>query len=183
MDATECPINIPTSSESVRRLFYSGRNKENTRAKHNVKYNIAVNVYSGKIIWISRWSPGSYHDIKMLKLSNFLSLIEESPDEICLADSGYSSQAYDKSLLTIAKKPRKAELPPGMKEYNKVLASVRQIIECVIRRIKIFGILGEKGKFRLAYLRHESIFNICCQITNMSMEREPVSLLPNLNLP
>jgi hypothetical protein len=187
LDATECPINIPTSKESIRRLFYSGRNKENARSKHNIKYNIAVQVSTGRIVWVSRWSPGSYHDIKMLKLSNFLSLIQSRSDgklqaEVCLCDSGYSSQLYDNSLMTISKKPRLAEMPPGIAEYNKCLASVRQIIECVIRRIKIFGILGEKGKFRLAPTRHESIFNVCCQITNISMQREPVTLQPNVLL-
>jgi len=56
---------------------------------------------------------------------------------------------------------------------NLVLASVRQLVENVLHRVKIFGVLGSRGRFHSHISKHKCIFNICCQLTNISMEREP----------
>lgn len=71
---------------------------------------------------------------------------------------------------------------PQEDAFNQVIASVRQIVECVIHRIKIFGVIGGKGRFACDVSKHASVFNVCCQITNISMDRSPVWLQPNFYL-
>ena len=66
--------------------------------------------------------------------------------------------------------------------FNQVLASVRILVECVINRIKIFGAMGSKGRFRCDNEKHEMLFKVACHITNVSLEREPVWLETNFYL-
>jgi len=39
-------------------------------------------------------------------------------------------------------------LAPQLAAFNEVLASVRQIIECMLHQLKIFGVLGRNGRFQ-----------------------------------
>jgi len=71
--------------------------------------------------------------------------------------------------------PIKDAYPTADEEiFNEVLSSVRQIVECVLHRIKIFGALGSRGRFHCDREKHKMVFQVACHITNISMEREPV---------
>ncbi len=104
----------------------------------------------------------------MVKLNN---------NEIILADKGYQGQP---NCLT----PFKGQdLTPEEDALNEVGASVRILVECVIKRIKTFGALGSRGRFHSNDLfKHKAVFNVACQITNISLDQEPVWLTHNFFL-
>ena len=174
IDGTDCPIDRPGESKEVRMEYSSGRNKDNQQSKYNLKYTVAVQISSGRICSISGPDPGSVHDITQLRKSiSYVQIINKEPLEIMLGDKGYQG-AF--GFLS----PIKGSHPtPDVEAFNEVIASVRQLVECVLQRIKIFGILGKRGRFHADRSKHKQVFNICCQITNLSMKREPVWLQAN----
>lgn len=93
-----------------------------------------------------------------------------------LADKGYVGEPI---FVRPYKANRGHNVTPQEEAFNTVLASVRQIIECTIQRLKIFGVLGRRGKFTCHEDKHAAVFNVCAQITNISLERNPVWLIVN----
>jgi hypothetical protein len=170
VDATECPINCPSDSKKTRKLFFSGRNKDNSYGRYNVKYTIACNALNGKIHWFCGPVPSSVHDITQLKKSDFFEKL--SLDEKIMGDKGYIGIFR---MMTPYKEYDNGNLfTPLMSARNKVIASTRQIVECVIRRIKIFGVLGNRGRFRNRRDFHKAVFEVCCQLTNITIDVRPV---------
>jgi hypothetical protein len=165
VDATDCPIDRPTSLEN--RLNYSsGRSKENTHGRYNLKYTIACQIVTGKICAILGPEPGRISDIEGLRNGEKVLMLESN--EILLADKGY--QGHRNCLSPF----KGSFVSPDEEAFNEVLASARILVECVIGRIKIFGALGSCGRFRCGLEKHQMIFNVACQITNISMDRCPV---------
>lgn len=168
VDGTDCPIDRPNTKDE-RLAFSSGRNKENTYGKYNIKYTVAVQISSGRICAILGPEPGSVADITALRNGELIAVItSKDPLEIVLADKGY--QGMNNCLSPIKGK----DLSPIDDAFNEVIASVRQIVECVLHRIKIFGVLGNDGRFHCKIEKHRPVFNLCCQFTNISMTRDPV---------
>jgi hypothetical protein len=88
---------------------------------------------------------------------------------------GYQDKSVPNLLTPFKKKPNQA-LTPEQDAFNQIHSSVRIIVERSIGRTKIFNILNEryrKGSTKME--DHKVIFNVCCQITNISLEREPLS--------
>jgi hypothetical protein len=106
-------------------------------------------------------------------LRNGFAELNIEKQEFILADKGY--QGHNKCLTPF----KGSGLSNSEEAFNEVLASVRILVECVIGRLKIFGVLGGKGRFHKSSFLHKLVFNVCCQITNISMMREPVWL--NIN--
>ena len=94
-------------------------------------------------------------------------------DEILLGDKGYQGHGR---ILT----PFKGNISPEEEAINFVIASARQIVECVIGRLKNWYCL--KTPFRHRRDFHFIVFNVIAQITNMVMEIEPVWKRRNLYL-
>jgi len=112
---------------------------------------------------------GSVADITALREGELIAIITNfDPLEIILADKGY--QGHHKCLTPFKGKDKL----PEEEAFNEVLASVRIIIECVIKRIKQFGVCGSRGRFHCNLSHHSSVFNVVCQITNVSLSEEPV---------
>jgi hypothetical protein len=89
-------------------------------------------------------------------------------NKIILPDKGYQGQP---NCLT----PFKYDPTPQEEALNEIFASVRILVECVIKRIKTFGILGSRGRFHSNNLfKHRAAFKVACQITNISLDYEPV---------
>jgi len=169
VDGTDCPIDRPSYSKKERCLYSCGRHKENTYGRYNVKYTVGVQISTGKICVVLGPEPGSVADITGLRSGELIAMISsQDPFEIILADKGY--QGLNNCLSPI----KGTALHPSETAFNEVLASVRQIVECVLHRIKIFGVLGGRGRFHCEKDKHKAIFNVCSQITNISLERSPV---------
>jgi hypothetical protein len=170
VDGTDCSIDRP--SELCNRLKYSnGRSKENTHGRYNLKYTIACQIISGKICAVLGPEPGRVADIEGLRRGERLLMLESK--EILLADKGY--QGHGQCLTPF----KGTGIAPEEEAFNEVLASVRILVECVINRVKIFGAIGSRGRFHCCISKHPKIFNLACQITNISLDRNPVWLKPN----
>lgn len=185
VDGTDIPIERPNSKNIdsstlkwTRRLYYSGREKDNMKSRYSLKYTIATQISTGEICYLDGPRPGSMNDIRALRESDFLTLLRENNlKEIVLADKGYEGLP---SFLTPIKKKMKQELTDEEEAINELIASVRFIVECTLGRMKIFGILYSryrKGSSNLQ--KHQKIVNICAQITNISLTREPLSYNQN----
>jgi len=169
VDATECAIDRPTS-RFARNLHSNGRHKENTHGRYNLKYTVAVQIVTGKLCFIGGPEPGSVTDITALRKSELE--FKLFPDELILCDKGYQGHS---SCLT----PFKGKfIPPHEVAFNEVMSSTRQIVECVFSRLKIFGVVG-RGRFRHKLNRHKPIFNVCSQILNICLDRNPVWIQKN----
>jgi hypothetical protein len=166
----------------LRNLYSCGRHKENTYGRYNVKYTVGVQVASGKIVYVSDAEPGSVPDITALRNSTLLDYLDH--DDVLLADKGYQGHAR---CLTPFKVANGSTLGGLEKFYNESHASVRQIGmfllflnfgfvnvlgECVLTRLKFFSVL--RHRFRCRLHLHATVFHVCAQITNVSMDFAPV---------
>jgi hypothetical protein len=108
-------------------------------------------------------------DIGAVKDSSLLVYTFADSDEILLADKGYQGQPR---MLTPFKG---SSISPEEAAFNEILASVRILVECVIKRIKNFGTLGSRGRFRSNdHEKHSAVFRVACEITNITLEEEPI---------
>lgn len=99
VDGTDCPVYRPSTKED-RLKYSSGRPKENTYSKYNVKYTVAVQVSTGKICAILGPEPGSVADITAIRNGEIIAYITSwDPYEIVLADKGY--QGLDSCLSPV----------------------------------------------------------------------------------
>jgi hypothetical protein len=178
VDGTDCPINRP-SARKDRELYSSGRLKENISSRYNVKYTIACQISSGKICFVDGPVPGSYADVTSFRDCGLLFNLPKK--EMILCDKGYQGQPR---CLTPYKKDRgKLFLTAEEEAFNEVLSSVRMLVERVIGRVKVFGALGSRGRFRSHTLeKHKALFTVACQITNISLEIEPLMFHTNFYL-
>ncbi len=168
MDGTDCSIDRPSLREE-RNFHSNGRHKENTYGRYNWKYTVACQICTGKICYVIGPDGGSVADITSLKEGELISkIVSWDPFEIIIADKGY--QGHWKTLSPF----KGRDLLPEQEAFNEVLASVRQLVECTIKRIKQFGVLGGRGRFHCDKIQHQYVFNVCCQITNICLERNPV---------
>jgi len=173
VDGTDCPIDRPCLSKDERTKYHSGRSKDNQYSRYNLKYTIGVQVATGRICTVIGPDPGSMHDITSVRKSELGTILSWEPFEMILGDKGYQG-------LGNCLSPFKGKfLLPSEEAFNEVVASVRQLVECVLHRIKIFGALGSRGRFHCDRDKHRMVFNVCCQITNISMKREPVWVQQN----
>lgn len=108
-------------------------------------------------------------DIAALKDSSLLVYTFADSDDILLADKGYQGQPR---VLTPFKG---SSILPEEAAFNDILSAVRILVECVLKRVKNFGALGSRGRFHSNdHEKHYAVFRVACQITNISLEEEPV---------
>jgi len=158
VDATDCPIDRPTHRRE-RDYFSNGRHKENTYGRYNLKYTVGVQISSGEICHVMGSDGGSVADITQLREGELLAIIANwNPFEVVLADKGY--QGNWKCLTAF----KGRDLLPEQEAFNEVLSSVRILVECTIKRLKQFGVLGQRGRFHSHPERLDKAFNVCAQI-------------------
>ena len=104
---------------------------------------------------------GKEHDFKLFKRSKVKPI--ESIE--VLADKGYQGIGRIHGTIYIPiKKPKKKDLSPRQKEYNRELARYRIYIEHVIRCLKIFRILAQpyrnrRRRFKLRFNLISGLYN------------------------
>jgi len=176
VDGTDCPIFTP-GSKAERLAHKSGRKKDNLSSAYNLKYTIGVHIRTGRILCTFGPTPGAVHDITAVRDAKLIAyIVNEDATEMILADKGYIGEPI---FIRPHKANRGHNLTAEEEVFNTVLASARQMVECSIQRLKIFGVLGRSGKFTRNHDKHTQVFNICAQITNISLERNPVWLAVN----
>lgn len=152
IDATEQPIERPKRGQ---KSYYSGKKK-----RHTMKTQIMITA-KGRIVDLSKPTPGSVHDFTVFKQGDSL-----PPDSTVFVDSGF--QGIDK-FHPNAEIPYKASknkpLDKEEKEYNRALSRVRVKVENVLGQLKVFRILSDR--YRNKCKRYGIKFNIIAGIVNL----------------
>lgn len=154
IDATEQPIQRPKNRKAGKR-YYSGKKK-----RHTQKTEITMTT-DGKIINISKTTPGSVHDIKIRRSGTPLPTSAHK-----YGDLGY--QGWHKESRNVHlphKKPKNGKLTVQEKQENKEHSRIRIAIEHQFARLKKFRILGEV--YRNFRKKHNLRFNIIAGIVNL----------------
>ena len=151
-DATEQPIERPKKNQQ---RFYSGKKK-----RHTLKTEIGI-TKKGRIINVSKPSPGSCHDFTIRK--------NEDPipaDSRAYVDSGYQGidKIHSQSEFPY-KKTKTRPLTKEEKEYNRALSSYRVTVEHILGDIKVFKILSDR--YRNKRKRYGVKFNIVAGLVNL----------------
>jgi hypothetical protein len=165
IDATEQEIPRPKNKRK-RKTHYSGKKKH-----HSVKTQLTVNK-QGLIVHKSSHAKGSTHDYAL-----YLHSHPKLPKEVTsMLDLGYLGIAKDYPELSVVllfkkkspgrgKKGVKAEpLSLEQKLSNKLLASVRVVVEHSNSRVKKFRVFGEEFRNRLK--NYDYMTSIICGIVN-----------------
>ena len=116
---------------------------------------------NGKILSVSKMSPGKRHDFRMRKEGKPLPGNSEK-----YVDSGY--QGLQKICINVNlpfKGSKKKPLTKEQKQHNHDLASFRIKVEHKIREIKVFKIARET--YRNFQKKHNLRFNIIAGIVNL----------------
>lgn len=156
VDVTRCRIDEPTYSPwqywSAKDRFYA------------VKYEIAITAVEPKRI-VSVVGPykGSVSDLTI-----FREELEERMDEQerCVGDSAYIGA--DKVAAPFRNPQTRYE-----RDYNHILHLVRQSVERMNHRLKVFGSL-KSGWRNHDFDLHELAFKSACKIINEALREEPL---------
>ena len=136
MDVTETAIERPKKKQ---KRYYSGKKKCQT-----LKTQLVINQETRKII-CTAFGPGHCHDFNLFKKSK----IRFHPETNSLQDSGYQGiKDYHPNSYIPRKQPKNGKLSRIEKDYNRVLAQERIVVEHVNRSLKIFKILSSRYRNR-----------------------------------
>lgn len=174
VDGTECGIARPTY-KAAEEAYHSTKAGE-----HTIKYEVATQISSGRIMWISGSVPGSIHDKTVLDM--FELCVHIPPGELGLADKGYAGARTDK-LLTMLKPQNPNQVDPNgfyntptfsieERLYNRCISAIRIEIERVNGRLKRFQVLVHtrtRNKFE-----HLAMFTVVANLVNMWNEVCPL---------
>lgn len=154
VDVTEQPIQRPQSKKN-RKKYYSGKKKAHTQ-----KIEISM-TDKGKIINISKSTPGRVHDIQIRRHGSKL-----PPNAHKYADLGYQGWQKESNQMHLPhKKPKGGKLTPQQKLSNKNHSKIRIVVEHKFAQLKKFRILGET--YRNFRKKHHLRVNILAGIVNL----------------
>jgi len=155
-DCTEQQIPRPVDKER-RKIFYSGKKK-----RHTVKNQITVN-NRGYILHKVGYKKGRKHDYDVYKKNHPV-----IPKEvITVVDLGYISieKDFPEQLSALPfKRKRNQDLSPEEKEYNRIHAKERIVIEHTICRLKKYRIMSDV--FRNKLRKHNKVSDIVAGLVN-----------------
>jgi DDE superfamily endonuclease len=138
VDGTHCPINEPWSEPSTQWYLHKFH-------RTAVNYEVALDLFNSKVVWISGPYPAATHDLTIYKLKNGLGS-KMPASKLVIADNGYQSKDV-KNLST----PNTFDTK-DVKEFKK-RARARQ--ETFNKRLEDFSILKEC--FRHDYKKHWTV--------------------------
>jgi hypothetical protein len=138
-------------------MFYSGKKK-----RHTVKNNIIVGEDDYQIKGLSKTHEGKKHDKKICDEEQ----ISLPKGTHCYQDSGF--QGFEMEGVDISqpkKKPRGGELTPEEKKENRLISSIRVVVEHVISGVKRCRIV--KDVFRnLTDNYDDMVMELACALHN-----------------
>lgn len=176
VDTTSCNIPVPKGKNMklIRKLFYSRKKRS------QIKYEIAVGVRSGRIVWLKGPFPGSYSDPKIVQHSGLLSKIPRN--EAIFADGIYNTKDlkahnFFTPLRHLSRTQRlfytKLELKTR-RHLNRTIRGQRVIVERTLARIKSFSSLSNSTIWRHSYEQHRKTFDVICRIVNIDLKYHPL---------
>lgn len=168
LDCVECEIAKPVDPEAAEH-YHSGKAHTST-----IKYEVAVSVSTGRVMWISGGDGGRNNDQYVLKQNGLLEFIPE--DEVGIADKGYINRKHSDRLLWPLTKRRVDGIPClewGESLYNYYVCSLRIEVERVFGRMKkCFMFLRYSNGRDHAY--HRVFFHIIAHTHNITLEFQPM---------
>jgi hypothetical protein len=166
IDATECIIQRP-SDPDLQRYMFSSKKK-----RHGLKYEIAVRISDGRIVWIKGPCAARIHDLAFHYQCGLQQHLQVG--ENMLGDKGYQGASH---IVVPWKKPRGQELNAMQVAFNRLVGSARIIVEHAIGRIKNFLCL--RTPWRHALHLHPIAFSVCAQIAQIGMYSHPLHNKPS----
>lgn len=168
-DGMEQPVQRPKDSKKQKE-YYSGKKK-----RHTVQNQVVV-APTGETIALSEDEPGSCHDLTHLRISEILAKME--PDDVAMLDMGYLGVQNDRDdviFILPFRKPKGGELTLSQKEFNRLVARCRVVVENTICHLKRFQVLYQVYRHRLAERPH--LVRIIAGLVNRQIRRRPLRRL------
>jgi DDE superfamily endonuclease len=163
IDGTERPIQRPKDDEK-QKTNYSGKKKAHTRK------NIIITDKERRIGYISSSAEGKKHDYGMFKE---LFTQDIFPKNITLwLDLGFLGIEKDYPGATVMmpkKKPKGKELTDEEKRQNKIISSIRVLVEHAIGGIKRFKIITDKCRNKKDVF-NDKVMLISCGLWNYHLK-------------
>jgi len=157
IDSTSFKVERPTN-EDLQRVLYCGKHKT-----HSIKYECCVR-NDGLFVWHSKPYAGSVHDIKVFRQGGLKQKL--SKGEKMIGDKGYIGEHC------IITPYRGNNINEWQKSFNRTIGRNRVIIERSFGRLKRYGIMSRT--FRANLERHEQVFHVCLNLTNISIILNPL---------
>jgi len=154
VDVTECPIERPFLNEWE---FFSGKKR-----RHTLKYEIAVHIQTGRIVWIAGPFRGSVHDLTIARNGFIHNLFH---NEQVLGDKAYVG---DPRFIA----PFRPACTTAQEHFNYIVSCKRLLVEQVIKRIKHFHAVCHEWRQSLPL--HGIVFKVIANIVVMSLFIEPI---------
>ncbi len=155
-DCTEQQIPRPRDRER-RKIFYSGKKK-----RHTVKNQITVN-NRGYILHKVGYKKGRKHDYDVYK-KNHPIIPKEVITVVNLGYLGIEKDFPEQLFALPFKRKRNQDLSPEEKEYNRIHAKERIVIEHTICRLKKYRIMSDVFRNRLR--KHNKVSDIVAGLVN-----------------
>jgi hypothetical protein len=116
IDGTEVQVRRPKANRAGRRVFVSGKRKQNT-----IKPTV-ISDGRGRLLWCGATRPGRMHDVTALRTEGIEDLLHRYPTVRARVDSGYQGLARDfpDQVSAPPKKPAKDATDVQRAEYNTV---------------------------------------------------------------
>ena len=159
VDATEIGIERPQDFDKQKDR-YSGKHK-----KHTIKNTVITNEYS-QILFLGNTYAGSVHDKKMLEQDEVLF----PPNSFLWKDLGYVGYLPTNiNCFEPHKKPKNKALSKEQKEENKLISSIRIVVEHAISGLKRCRILKDKMRTKIDKTK-DTIIEICAGLHNLRLK-------------
>jgi hypothetical protein len=134
IDGTERPIVRP-SDNAVQKIFYSGKKKH-----HTIKNNLLIGINDRQIKYLGDTHEGKKHDKKIAEEEQFK--LPSGSD--LYQDTGYQGLKLDGvNTYQPKKKPKGENLTEEEKSNNRLISSVRVVVEHVISGVKRLHIVND----------------------------------------
>jgi len=160
LDGVERPT-VRSQKAKQQNKHYSGKKKRHTRK------NLILTNNKKKTLLVTPTKHGRVHDKKM---SDKNMLVSHIPEEISvLADTGFQGiQKQHNNILMPKKKPKGGVLTETEKAWNRLISSVRIVVEHAIGGMKRFG--AASHIFRNKNGLDDQFMNICAGLWNLELE-------------
>lgn len=183
IDAKEQRVQRPGGSDengqSHQKPFYSGKKKA-----HTLKTQVAV-APDGSFQSVGKSSPGSVHDLTLLRQSDLLHRIEKT--EGVMLDKGYDGlQTFDSKAPDKNGPPHPYHLPhkarrghpltDEQKAFNAHLSAYRIVVEHSLAQMNQFQALGQV--FRHDHDKHSGLTRIVAGLVNRRVANRPLKAYP-----
>jgi hypothetical protein len=142
---------------------FDRRWKSPKAAGASVKYEVAISIYSGDIVWIYGPHVGSKHDLAIFR-EKLKDMLDEN--EMVEADAGYAYRGAASDGIIRSRDDY------NTKEEKQEKSEVRARHETCNRRFKVWGIL--KQQFRNDRKKHQLVFYAIAVMTQMSIDNGDV---------